>query len=163
LPAGLQFKVVFTDRIDTATAAAGDLIRGRLKTAIRDRNDNLLVGEGTPVTGRILGISRHYPQSRGVAESRKAPDRAPSLVIHVRLEALQIGGAPQPFKATFDSGVKRFSKQSSPFSVHVDLGSLDELHDHSDDSDTATFEFWESNPDHAIKSGLESNWLTAAQ
>jgi hypothetical protein len=79
------------------------------------------------------------------------------------LEAVEIGGAPQSLKATFDSGVKRFMKQSSPFAVHVDIGSLDELHDHSDDSDTATFEFWESNPDHAIKSGLESNWLTAAR
>jgi hypothetical protein len=163
LPAGLPFKVVFTDRIDAATAAAGDPIRGRLKTAIRDRNDKLLVAEGTPVTGRVLGISRHYPQSNRVAEGRKAPARAPSLVINVRLEALEFGGTPQPFKATFDSGVKRFLKQSSPFSVHVDLGSLDELHDHSDDSDTATFEFWESNPDHAVKTGLESNWLTAAQ
>jgi hypothetical protein len=162
LPAGLQFKVVFTDRIDIATAAAGDPIRGRLKTAIRDRNDKLLVAEGTPVTGRILGISRHYPQSGRVAGLRKAPARAPSLVINVRLETLEFGGAPQPLKATFDSGVKRFLKQSGPFSVHVDLGSLDERHDHPDDSDTATFEFWESNPDHAIKSGLESNWLTAA-
>jgi hypothetical protein len=163
LPAGLQFKVVFTDRIDTAAAAAGDLIRGRLKTAIRDRNEKVLVAEGTPVTGRILGISRFYAPSGRVAEWRKAPARAPSLVINVRLETVEVGSAPQPLKATFDSGVKRFIKQSSPFSVHVDIGSLDELHDHSGDTDTATFEFWESDPDHAIKSGLESNWLTAAR
>jgi hypothetical protein len=163
VPAGLQFKVVFTDRIDAATAAAGDSIRGRLKTAIRDRNEKVLVAEGTPVTGRILGISRFYPQSSRVTESRKAPARAPSLVITVSLETVEIGGVPQPLKATFDSGVKRFVKQSSPFSVHVDIGSLDELHNHSDDSDAAIFEFWDSNPDHAIKTGLESNWLTAAR
>jgi hypothetical protein len=163
LPPGLPFKVVFTDRIDTATAAAGDPIRGRLKTGIHDRNEKLLVAEGTPVTGRILGINRLYPQSSRVADSRKAPARAPSLVINVRLETVEIGGAPQPLKAAFDSGVKRFMKQSSPFSVHVDIGSLDELHDHADESDTATFEFWEPNPDHAIKSGLESNWLTSAR
>ena len=163
LPAGLPFKVIFTDRIDAATAAAGDLIRGRLKTAIRDRNDKLLVAEGTPVTGRIVGISRLYPPSNRVAESRKAPSRAPSLVIHVRLETLEVGGASQLLKVTFDSGVKRFVKQSSPFSVKVDIGSLDEVHDHSEDSDTASFEFWDSNPDHAIKSGLESNWLTAGR
>ena len=99
LPAGLQFKVVFTDRIDTATAAAGDPIRGRLKTAIRDRNDKLLVAEGTPVTGRILGISRYYPQSGRVPELRKAPARAPSLVINIRLETLEFGSAPQPLRA----------------------------------------------------------------
>ncbi len=161
LPGGLPFKVIFTDRIDAATAAAGDLVRGRLKTAIRDRSDKPLVAEGTPVTGRILGISRFYPQSSRVADWRKAPSRAPSLVINVRLETLEIGGTPQPFKATFDSGLKRFVKQSGPFSVKVDIGSLDELHDHPQDSDTATFEFWESNPDRAIKGGLESNWLTA--
>jgi hypothetical protein len=39
LPPGLPFKVAFTDRIDAQTAAAGDPIRGRLKTAIRDRSD----------------------------------------------------------------------------------------------------------------------------
>ena len=115
------------------------------------------------MTGRILGISRFYPQSRRVTESRKASARPPSLVINVRLETVEIGGTPQPLKATFDSGVKRFVKQGGPFPVHVDLGSLDELHDHSSDSDAATFEFWESNPDHAVKSGLESNWLTAAR
>jgi hypothetical protein len=164
LPAGLPFKVVFTDRLDTATAAAGDSIRGRLKTAIRDRNERVLVAEGTPVAGRILGISRFYgPSSRSMTESRKAPARAPSLVINVRLETVEIAGAPQPIKATFDSGVKRFVKQSSPFSVHVDIGSLDELHDHSNDTDTAAFEFWEADPGHVVKSGLEANWLTAAR
>jgi hypothetical protein len=164
LPAGLPFKVTFTDRVDTAVAAAGDPIRGRLKTAIRDRNDKVLVAEGTPVAGRILGISRFYgSSSTPVSEWRKTSTRAPSLVIHVRLETVEIGGTPQPLKATFDSGVKRFVKQTSPFSVKVDIGSLDELHDRSNETDEGMFEFWEADPGHVVKSGLESNWLTASR
>ena len=164
LPAGLPFKVTFTDRVDTAVAAAGDPIRGRLKAAIRDRNDKVLVAEGSPVAGRIVGVNRYYgPSSTPVSEWRKTSTRAPTLVIHVRLETVEIGGTLQPLKATFDSGVKRFVKQTSPFSVKVDIGSLDELHDRSNETDEGMFEFWEADPGHVVKTGLESNWLTAAR
>jgi hypothetical protein len=124
----------------------------------------VLVSEGTAVAGRILSIRKYYEPSRAqVSDVRRTGPRAPSLVIHVRLETLEVGGTPQPLKATFDTGLRRFVKQTSPFAVRVDIGSLNELHDRSNDSDTGTFEFWEPDPNHVVKSGLESNWLTAAR
>jgi hypothetical protein len=165
LPPGLGFKVIFTDRIDAAKAAAGDPIHGRLKTAIRDRSDKILVPEGATVTGRIMQIQRSFNNARSWAPERGATARVrpdPSLVIAIRLEALDAGKGPQPFPATFDSGARRFVKQTGPFPARVDIGSLDELHSAEKQPADATFEFWDNDPDHAVKSGLESNWVTAA-
>jgi hypothetical protein len=164
LPAGLPFKVTFTDRIDAAKAAAGDAIHGRLKTAIKDRSEKVLMPEGTPVTGRIMRIQRSYHSSRTFMSDQRNthPEPTPSLVIAIRLETLDAGTGSQPFKAAFDTGVHRFVKQTGPFSTRVDIGSLEELHSHSKESDTGIFEFWDNDPDHAVKTILESNWLTAA-
>jgi hypothetical protein len=164
LPPGLAFKVVFTDRIDMATAAAGDLIHGRLKGGIRDRSEKTLVPEGAAVTGRIMRIQRSYNTSKSWAPERRSAhfSLAPSLVIAVRLETLDMGKGPQPFHAAYDSGARRFVKQTSPFSARVDIGSLEDLHAAENQPATATFEFGDNDPDHAVKSGLESNWITAA-
>jgi hypothetical protein len=163
LPPGLPFKVTFTDRIDVATAAAGDPIHGRLKTAIRDRADKVLVPEGARVTGRIMGIRRSFADSRHSLSDRRAPriEPNPTLVIMVRLETLDTGGGPRPFQASFDSGVHRFVKQSGPL-LRVDIGSAAELHTHAKQTDTGILDFWENDPNHAVKTSLESNWLTAA-
>jgi hypothetical protein len=161
LPSGLPFKVVFTDRIDPASAAAGDPIRGRLKTAIRDASETVLVPEGTLVTGRILSVRRFYHIQTLPAREQKRTDLRPSLVVAIRLESLEINGALTPVKATYDSGPRRFA-QSGPFSVRVDIGSLDELHRAPSASETAVFDFWDNDPEHAVKRGLESSWITAA-
>jgi len=162
LPAGLPFKVIFTDQVDAATGAAGDPIHGRLKTAIRDRADKVLVPAGTPVTARILKVRRFYAQQRPpVAESRGA--RNPSLVLEVRLQTLEIGGTSQAFKAAFDSGLRRFPKQQSgPFAVRVDIGSIGRPEDSGNDREIGTFEFWDPSPGFIVKAGLESNWVTLA-
>ncbi len=147
LPPGLPFRLAFTDPVDAATAAAGDLIRAKLKTDIRDRSSKVLVPKDTSVSARIVGIRRFYVSTQS---------RQPSLVLNVRLETLNIGGSAYPLQAAFDSGVRRARKGSGPFSPRVELGPLDS----GQNSDTGTFEFWETNPDNVIKSGLELNWVT---
>ncbi len=161
LPPGIAFKVVFTDRIDPTQAAAGDPIRGRLKTAIRDASNRILVAEGTPVTGRIMRIRRFYRQRWLAPKERSRVDAGPSLSIAIRLETIDVGGVRQPLNAAFDSGARRFVQQTGPFSVRVDIGSLDDLHNPAEVSDTGTFEFWQNDPDQIVKSSLESNWITA--
>ena len=164
LPPGLAFKIVITDRIDVATAAAGDPIHGRLKTAISDRSGKVLVPEGAVVTGRIMRIQRSYHNARSWDPERERTTHfqlEPPLVIAVRLDSLDTGKGPQPFQASFDSGARRFVKQTGPLSVRAGIGSLEELHSAERQPALGTFEFWDNDPDHAVKSGLESNWVTA--
>jgi hypothetical protein len=149
LPPGLSFRLVFTEPLNTAAAAAGDPIKARLKTPIRDSSSRILVPEGAPVAGRILSIRRFYgpPGRTGVERS--------SLVVTVALETLETAGVSHPLKASF-AGPGRFVKLTGPLSVRVDIGPLDR----PQNSDAAVFEFSNVVPGYVVESGLESSWLT---
>ena len=163
LPKGSPFKVVFIDPIDTKVAAAGDLIRGRLKTAIRDSSERVLVPEGAVVNGRITNITHFFELARVFMSNAKQRGwGSPSFVVHIRLETVEVAGTPQPLKAVFDSGLRRFAKMTGPFSMRVDIGSADDLHSKTKETDTARFEFWERDPKMVVKPGLESSWVTVA-
>jgi hypothetical protein len=159
LPAGLAFRLALTERIDSATAAAGDLIRAKLTTAIRDQSSKVFVPEGSAVTGRIVSIRHYYPASRPQnGKAREAPRQYPPLVLAVKLETLEVGGVPRPFKATSDSRVQRFAKVTGGLSQQVDLGPLDRL----PDRDAGVFDFWDETPGYVVESGMESSWITLA-
>ena len=160
LPAGAPFKVTFTDRIDTATAAAGDPIHGRLKTAIREQSGDVLIPEGTPVTGRILRVKRYYDLSQHRMVESRATTTQPSLVVDVRLETLEMAGVERPFKAAFDSGIQRRLKQPGIMG-RVEIGSFDQA-DSEANSEIGTFPFWDASPQPVVKAGLESSWVTVA-
>jgi hypothetical protein len=156
LPAGLPFRLAFTGTIDTAIAAAGDPIKARLKTPIRDRSSKVLVPEGAVAAGRIVNIRRLYgPPKPQTAAGRKAGSERSSVTVAVALEALEIGGISRPLKATFDSGAERFVKLTG-LSSHVDIGPLNR----SRTPGAGVFEFPDVGPDYVVESGLESNWLT---
>lgn len=156
LPPGLPFKLVFTDGINTRTAAAGDLVRAQLKTAIRDHSSNVLVPEGTPVAGRIVSIRRVYGQ--GGVEGRKSSTPGTSLVVAVKLETLDLRGKRRGFKAEWDTGMQRFVKSKGGLAVHVEFGSLENIQG----SDAGVFEFRDVSPDYVVEAGLESSWRTLA-
>ena len=139
---GLSFKVVFTQPIDSTLAAAGDRIKAKLNSAIRDASSKVLAPEGSEITARILKLERFEgPPS--------------SLQIVVKLESISVGGSPHPLKATMNS-TGRFEKGTG-LVRSVPLGSLDSLAD----PDAGLFEFRDAKPDLVIKSGLESTWTTA--
>jgi hypothetical protein len=158
IPSGLPFSVTFTDPIDTAGAAAGDSIRGRLKTGIRDRSSKAVVPDGAAVTGRIVGIRRYYPPPHQSGHSATASQGSPSLEIQIRLETVEIDGTSQPLHAAFDSGARRFSKSAGPIPVRIDIGSLDAARDAA----AGVFVFWGTGADYVVKSGLESKWVTTS-
>ena len=145
LPPGLPFKLAFTEPIDTAVVADGDPIRAKLTTAIRASSSEILVPQGAIVSGRIVKAERLYEPNR-------------SFVIAVKLESVVVGGTSRPFRATKDSGARRFAKSAGRLSQRVDLGPLNI----SQDRDVGVFEFRDAAPNYVIKSGLESNWLTLA-
>jgi hypothetical protein len=159
LAPGLSFKLVFTEPIDTATAAAGDVIKGTLKEAMRDRSTMVIVPEGTAVSGRILCIRRFYPRTPA-AEKRSARTREPYLQVDVRLEKMVIAGTPRPLHAVLETDARKAVKFTGPFTVRVDLGAQERSADRAPDSDVATFEFWEDRPDFVVKAGFESNWVS---
>jgi len=157
LPPGLPFRLAFTERIDTATAAAGDSIRAKLTTAIRDQSSKVLVPEGSAVTGRIMSIRRFYPASRKQTGDAREPKRQyPPWELTVSLETLEVDGVAHPFKAAFDARVQRFAKVTGMLSRQVEIGSLDRLQD----PDAGIFDFWNENPGYVVESGMESSWLT---
>jgi hypothetical protein len=159
LPPGLPFKLVFTERVDTAVAAAGDPIRAKLKTALRDRSSKVLVPEGAVVTGRIVSMRRFYgPSTSQSVEGQRVRGQRPSLVIKVRLETVDVDGKSYSLKARFHTGFERFAKVASALSSRVEIGNLDT----SENSDDGVFEFWDENQNHVVTSGLESNWFTLA-
>jgi hypothetical protein len=143
MPAGLPFKLVFTQAIDTTVAAAGDRIKARLNTAIRDASSRVLAPEGSQITARILKLERF-----------EGPPA--SVRIIVKLETVNVGGAPHSFHAAMNLIGQRFEKGTG-LQRSVALGSFDAL----TDSGAGMFEFRDVKPDFVVKSGLESAWVTA--
>jgi hypothetical protein len=150
LPAGLPFKVVFTEPIDPASAAAGDTVQAKLETPIHDRSE-VLVAAGASITGRIVNLRRWYPGQNGRQQ--------PSSVIEIKLESIDLGGVTRPFTAAADTGRRRFAKAGGSLSRRVDIGTLDQL----PRSGVARFEFRDAAPGRVVGPGLESTWVTAAK
>jgi hypothetical protein len=149
VPPGSLFKVAFTEPIDTETAAAGDRIKAKLTSPIRAVPSRAVwAPEGAEVTARIMRLE-HFPGPPS------------SVRMLVKLESVNVGGTPVPFKATIDL-VPQASvppNKGPGLQPRVQLGSLDTLADPT----IGVFEFRDVRPNFVVKRGLESNWMTAAQ
>jgi hypothetical protein len=157
-PPGRRFTVTFTQSVDTASAAAGDPIRAKLTTAIRDDSSKILVPAGAAVTVRIVKMQHFY----GPASS--------SLTLAVKLETVEVKGTPQPIAARQDTTMDttkdttradtsraRFAKENG-LGRRVELGTLDTLEDRT----AGVFEFRDAKASYVVKDGLESAWVTLA-
>src|SRR5258708_32366281 len=98
IPQGLPFRVALTQSIDTATAAAGDPIKAKLITPIRDGSE-ALVPTGAVIVARIVRIRQFY-------------GGAPALYFDIKLETVDVGGVSIRLTATPGSG-RRFRKSRS--------------------------------------------------
>jgi hypothetical protein len=143
MPPGLQFKLLFTQPIDTETAAAGDRITAKLASDIRNSSKTVLAPEGSDVTARIVRLE-HFP----------GPPSSVRLL--VKLETVNVGGSPHTFRATTNS-VPQPLVEGGELRQRTPLGSLDALAD----PNTGFFEFRDVKPNFVVESGLESNWITA--
>jgi hypothetical protein len=77
-PVGLPVLIEVTDPIDSATAAAGDRIHGKLVQPIKDQQGRTLVAQGTPVMGRLMRVEVRHP--------------SPQVTIALRWETMEFGG-----------------------------------------------------------------------
>jgi hypothetical protein len=150
LPSGLSFSFVLTDPIDTATAAAGDPFKARLKSAIGKKRNVILVPKGAAISGRIVRIERVY----GLVSQ--------SLVLALKLETIEANGVPEPFYARLESVVKM--GHAGPVEKE-NLGSFDKKFDPAfDPKDPAVgiVQFDDVAGDYVINRGLEIEGVTAA-
>jgi hypothetical protein len=141
IPPKLRFRVALTEGIDTATAAAGDSIKAKLMTPIRDRR-KVLVPIGAAITGRIVEIRQLYASS-------------PSVLLVFKLETVDAGGVTVQLAATPDTA-KNFA-QSKPGTLQrrIELGALRSVEERS-----AELEFRNVRLPYLISRGAESTWIT---
>jgi hypothetical protein len=133
-PPGLPFTIAFATEIDSATAAAGDLINARLVTALRDPSSSVLAPPGAAVTGRILRV-RHYVGA------------TPGLKIEFKLETVGIGGVPHPLAAVPAPGalMAGLAFTGRPEVLQPGVGVL---------------YFNDAKRDYVVGKGLLSDWVT---
>jgi hypothetical protein len=100
LPPGLAFTVALTDPLNTATAAAGDPIRGRLETPIQDRKTATVVPQGAAILGRLVRFERRYPAGM-----------SPLVLLVILFENLEWAGGRAAVSATSPGAKRKFQTQ----------------------------------------------------
>lgn len=115
IPRRIPFTVEFEQDIDSATAVAGEAIRGHTITPIVDEERRMLVLEDAAVVARIMRI-RHLKSDR--------------LELVVRLESIEIGGKVQPLfarpRGASERGAALIHLPSRHGTFVVEKGSLSE-------------------------------------
>jgi hypothetical protein len=149
LPAGIPFQVEFTRSIDPASAAAGDKIAARLTDPIRDANRQILVPRGAAVTARILQIRRYYGQT-------------PILRLVLKLETVEVAGAPRPLAAEPDTRVTPIANRPGTLGSRTLQPRLYPVMADNQDRRAAVFQFANARGNLVVASSFESKWLTVA-
>jgi hypothetical protein len=90
--AGLPVVIEVNDSIDSANAAAGDVIKGRLAEPIRDKSGATIAPKGAVVTGRLMRVEVRHP--------------SPQVSIALRWETIELDGRRLPLHLAPDRMVK---------------------------------------------------------
>ena len=91
IPPGLLLKIALAGSIDSATAAAGDPVYGRLVQPLLDNARKVILPAGAVLHGRIMRL-----------EQRFLPERM--FFLGLRFDTLEIDGLRQPVWLQFSSG-----------------------------------------------------------
>jgi len=146
IPAKLPFKLVFTQSIDANAAAAGDKIKAKLASPIRNASTKeILVPAGADVVARITRF-QYFPKER-------------SILMLVTLESAMARGEQVPLAATTLLELKPGSGsvlEAPGLRRRVPLGSFRSL----TNPKSGVFEFRRVGQDYVIPSGLKSDWVT---
>jgi hypothetical protein len=144
IPSRVRFRVALAQGIDTATAAAGDGIKGRLITPIQ-AGRKLLIPAGASIGGRIV-------------EVRQLDGAASYIRFRFKLETVDVGDISIPLEATPDNGDAGHKARVGGFRQRsVEIGTLKALRDRS-----VEFVFRSDHQPYLIGNGLTSSWITAA-
>ena len=158
IPPGIPFTITLTQSIDTATAAAGDLVKARLTGAIRSKQKEVLVPKNAPVLGRIVELEKFYGNAGSGVQA---------LRVGIQLESVEINGSRRDFEAQLDSveqgsvlvvgsglGGMRGMRSADRIKAREDIGSWQEML--SSYSKTAGYlVFDDVTKDFVIRAGLD--------
>ncbi len=143
LPPDVPFKIALTEAIDTATAAAGDLVHARLMTPIRNKENGILAPKEAAVAGRIVHIERFYgPVTQ-------------SLALSVQVETVEVDGVAQPFPVRLESVVKARAELSEVMAPRLNLGTFDQMEEESGQQDAGVLLFEGVGKKFVIRRGIE--------
>ena len=148
LPEGLSFRLALAMPINTATAAAGDLVHAKLATPIKDKHTGILVPKDAAITGRIVQITRIYGAG------------SQALQLGIKLETIEADGALQPFDARLESVIRRRQRSFKALIDRLDLGSFDDMSDETG-PDVGLLEFEDVGPGYIVNRGVEIEGMTA--
>jgi hypothetical protein len=137
LPPGTAVFTSLTEKIDPASAAAGDPIKGRLTKPIQIPNLGLTIPKGTLLNGRICQLFVQY-------------DEWESLELGLKWESLEFEGAAHPLHLSLESAVPGTAKTA-------DI--LVRQHGESDVT-IGYFLFSEISKKYQIPAGFESRWTS---
>jgi len=137
-PAKLSFKIAIAQDFDMTAAAAGDPVKAKLMTPIKEGRKEF-APPGAPVGARIVRIRNYYDQS--------------VIVLELKLETVSINGGSVPLVAEPDPG-EAFAK-GDKLVRRVPLGTLRGLEDRA-----ASFEFHGKDLVFLKTEGIESEWRT---
>jgi hypothetical protein len=144
VPRGRSFRFALASAIDTATAAAGDPIKARLTSSIKEKGNAVLVPKGATVRGRIVQIKRLYLP--GIE----------ALTLAVKLETVEVNGVAQPFNAKPESAIKRSTDRGS---VNHDGRPFGQMSD-PEDPRVGFLEFQDVSEHFVIDAGVEIEGTT---
>jgi hypothetical protein len=147
IPAGLPFKIALAEDIRTDRAAAGDPLKARLLTPIRDHYSKVLVPGGSAVSARIVEVRRLYGY-------------IPTLLVRFKLESVNVRGVLYRLNATVQPAQRTILNRGArnPLVPREYLGVMK-----SDDPSVAAIGFANVGNNYTIRTGLEVSWLTASQ
>ncbi len=148
--AGLPVAIELTDAIDSETAAAGDVIHGRVIQPVRDRNGATLAPAGAAVNGRLMRVEVRHP--------------SPRVSIVLRWETVEVDGRA----VDLNLAPRRAAKPGSDFQLGG-LASLATLRRRGFEFELpppgeeryAIFHF--PGAKHIVEKGLRTEWVTVGR
>ncbi len=143
IPAGLTFDIGLTEKIDPATMAAGDPIKGTLVNAIQIPGSAITIPQGTVLNGRISLLEMDYSDWG-------------ALEFSVKWESLEWDGSLQPLRLLLEAAVPGTAKTPDVNIKRVRAndsgGRIDPAIGH--------FQFPAVKKNYQIPVGFQSRWRT---
>jgi hypothetical protein len=137
----LPFTLALTAPIDTDIAAAGDIVRARLRNPIRDAQSKaVLAPAGTVIQGRIVHLEHWIEAPR-------------HFTISIVLEKLETGGVPQPLDA---KPIRHYREMLTSGPVEIPLPP------DAKSPSAAAFAFRTDKDRYFVPAGFQSDWMTVA-